>query len=92
MAKSEGRGLGYGPPCDIIFQGQISRAAANNRVCGHASGCGCATASPTTNVTPEVEDIGHSMCMSTLAIQVIVIVIVIFILQQREIYTNIISK
>ena len=35
MAKSDGRGLGYEPPCDT-FQGQISRAAANNRVCGHA--------------------------------------------------------
>ena len=32
MAKSDGRGLGYGPPCDKL-QGQISRTAANNRVC-----------------------------------------------------------
>ena len=35
MAKSEGRGLGYGPPCDTHFQGQRLRATANN-TCGHA--------------------------------------------------------
>ena len=29
------------------FQGQILRAAANNRVCGHASTCGHAPTSPT---------------------------------------------
>ena len=28
------------------FQGQVLRAAANNRVCGHASGCGYAPTSP----------------------------------------------
>ena len=31
------------------FQGQISRAASNNRVCGHASTCGHAPTSPTIN-------------------------------------------
>ena len=29
------------------FQGQMSRAAANNRVCGHASRCGYTPTSPT---------------------------------------------
>ena len=29
------------------FQGQILRTAANNRVCGHASGCGYVPTSPT---------------------------------------------
>ena len=37
----------------IQFQGQIVRAAANNRVCGHASTCRHAPTSPNLSWTPK---------------------------------------
>ena len=51
MSKSEGQCLGFRPPV-TQFQGQILRAAANNRVCGHASTCGHAPTSPTSTSFP----------------------------------------
>ena len=42
------------------FQGLILRAAANNRVCGHASGCGYAPTSPTSKITDQSERVESS--------------------------------
>ena len=46
ISTSGGR-LGCGPPCDTVSRPYILRAAANNRVRGHASVCGYAPPSPT---------------------------------------------